>query len=146
MNDRILLALKAKPRELLFGRSFTPENTTPADIQPTLASDIDIHFALADSMRWNAHLLSLKRAEQQKSSFDANTKIVEFHIGDVVQWYDSPADGNRKSINKLAPRWSKPVQIYARFLNSFSLCDMNGVPLKYLDFVHSRRLRHFIPL
>ncbi|KAJ6583711.1 hypothetical protein B0H10DRAFT_2096661 [Mycena sp. CBHHK59/15] len=77
MNDRILLALKAKPRELLFGRSFTPENTTPTNLQPTAASDADIHFALADSLRWNAHLLSLQRAEQQKSSFDANAKIVE---------------------------------------------------------------------
>jgi hypothetical protein len=146
MNDRILVALKATPRELLFGRSFTPENHSPSTFAPTTATDADIHFALADSLRMTAHLRSLQRAEQQKSSFDSNAKIVEFRIGDVVQWYDSPADGNRKSINKLAPRWSAPVQIYARFLNSFSLCDMNGIPLKKQIFIHSRRLRHFIPL
>jgi transposase InsO family protein len=146
MNDRILVALKCTPRELLFGRSFTPEILSPLTLTPTTPTDADIHFSLADSLRWSAHLRSLQRSEQQKSSFDSNAKIVEFRIGDVVQWYDSPADGNQKSVNKLAPRWSAPAQIYARSLNSFSLCDMNGSPLKNQQFIHSRRLRHFIPL
>jgi hypothetical protein len=57
-----------------------------------------------------------------------------------VQRYDSEADSNKKSINKLVPRWSAPVQIYATFLNSFSLCDLNGIPLKNLQFIHSRQL------
>jgi hypothetical protein len=140
MNDRILVALKATPRELLFGRSFTPEQQAPALPAPTSASDVDIHFALADSLRWSTHLKSLHRAAQQKSSFDTNARIVEFKIGDVVQWYNSEADSNKKSINKLAPHWSAPVQIYATFLNSFSLCDLNGIPLKNLQFIHSRRL------
>ncbi|CAK5280016.1 unnamed protein product [Mycena citricolor] len=97
-------------------------------------------------MRWTAHLRSLERAAQQKSSFDANSKIVRFRIGDLVQWYDSEADNNRLSVNKLKPRWSAPVQIYAQHLNSFSLCDLEGKPLGNLQFVHSRRLRHYIPL
>ena len=59
---------------------------------------------------------------------------------------DSEADSNKKSINKLAPRWSAPVQIYACFLNSFSLCDMDSKPLKNLQFIHSQRLHHFIAL
>jgi hypothetical protein len=146
MNDRILIHLNTTPRELLFGRRFRPDDTSPAVPSPTTPADVDIHFALADSLRWNAHLLSLQQAERQKSSFDANAKIVEFHIGDVVQWYDSEADGNHKSVNKIAPRWSAPAQIYARFLNSFSLCDLNGVPLKNFSHIHSRRLRHYIPL
>jgi hypothetical protein len=147
MNDRILLALKAKPRELLFGRMFSPEHSAPpSEPQPTTTTDVDIHFALADSLRWSAHLLSLQRAEKQKSSFNKNARIVEFRIGDIIQWYDSPADMNRKSINKLLPRWSAPAQIYARSLNSFSLCDMNGIPLKNSLHIHSRRLRHYIPL
>lgn len=77
MNDRILTALKATPRELLFGRSFTPENQPPAGLAPTTAADVDVHFTLADSLRWSAHLGSLKRAAQQKASFHDNAKIVE---------------------------------------------------------------------
>ncbi|CAK5266800.1 unnamed protein product [Mycena citricolor] len=146
MNNRILLALKATPRELLFGRPFTLEQALPDQLSDTTASDADIHFAVADSIRWTAHLRSLERAAQQKSSFEANGKIVRFEIGDLVQWYDSEADNNRLSVNKLKPRWSAPVQIYARQLNSFSLCDLEGRPLKNLQFVHSRRLRHYIPL
>ncbi|KAK6987567.1 hypothetical protein R3P38DRAFT_2404803, partial [Favolaschia claudopus] len=146
MNDRILTALKNTPRELLFGRTFTPEQRQLPKTAPTSPSDADIHFALADSMRWTAHLRSLKRAAEQKASVEANSPIVEFRIGDLVQWYDSEADKNHLSVNKLKPRWSAPVQIYAKFLNSYSLCDLNGTPLKGLQFIHSRRLRHFIPL
>jgi len=147
MNDRILIHLNTTPRELLFGRTFRPEDAADApNPEPTTPGDVDIHFALADSLRWNAHLRSLQRTERQKASFDYNAKIVEFRIGDIVQWYDSPADDNHKSINKLAPRWSAPAQIYACFLNSFSLCDLHGIPLKNSDHIHSRRLRHYIPL
>ncbi|KAJ7164542.1 hypothetical protein C8R46DRAFT_1221051 [Mycena filopes] len=147
MNDRILIHLNTTPRELLFGRTFRPEDNADAPTpEPTTPNNADIHFALADSLRWNAHLLSLHRAEKQKNSFDSKAKIVEFQIGDLVQWYDSPADGNHKSINKLVPRWSPPAQIYARFLNSFSLCDLNGIPLDNSLHIHSRRLRHYIPL
>jgi hypothetical protein len=78
MNDRILVALKATPHELLFSRSFTPEQQAPALPAPTSASDVDIHFALADSVQWSAHLKSLHRAAQQKSSFDTNAHIVKF--------------------------------------------------------------------
>ncbi|KAK7012452.1 hypothetical protein R3P38DRAFT_2385282, partial [Favolaschia claudopus] len=146
MNDRILVALKATPRELLFARPFTSEQRPPAQLAPASNSDADIHFALADSMRWTAHLRSLKRAAEQKASIEANFPIIEFRVGDLVQWYDSEADKNHMSINKLKPRWSAPVQISAKFLNSYSLCDLEGKPLKNLQFIHSRRLRHFIPL
>ncbi|KAK7040458.1 hypothetical protein R3P38DRAFT_420207 [Favolaschia claudopus] len=82
----------------------------------------------------------------KKTSIEANAPIVEFKVGDLVQWYDSEADKNHLSVNKLKPRWSAPTQICAKFLNSFSLCSLDGIPLKNLQFVHSRRLRHFIPL
>jgi hypothetical protein len=95
---------------------------------------------VTESLQWDAHLLSLQKAKQQKNSFDNNAKIVKFKISDIVQWYDSPADENHPSINKLAPRWSGPVQIYACFLNSFSLCDLNGIPLKNSLHIHSQRL------
>ncbi|CAK5263795.1 unnamed protein product, partial [Mycena citricolor] len=85
MNDRILIALKATPRELLFGRPFTRDQAIPDQLSETTASDADIHFAIADSIRWTAHLRSLQRAAQQKSSFEANSKIVHFRIGDLVQ-------------------------------------------------------------
>jgi hypothetical protein len=145
MNDRILIHLNTTPRELLFGRQFRPDDTSPTVLSPTTPADVDVHFALADSLCWNTHLLSLQQAEWQKSSFDANAKIVEFHIGDIVQWYNSEADENHRSLNKIAPQWSAPAQIYACFLNSFSLCDLNGVPLKNISHIHSCRLRHYIP-
>jgi hypothetical protein len=56
MNDRILVALKSTPREVLFGRSITPENHSSNPTGLTTPSDADIRFALADSLRWTAHL------------------------------------------------------------------------------------------
>ncbi|KAJ7106154.1 hypothetical protein C8R44DRAFT_577196, partial [Mycena epipterygia] len=88
MNDCVLIYLNTTPRELLFGRTFRPEDSVDAP-RPTAThtSDVDVHFALADGLRWNAHLASLRQAEKQKASFDDNAKIVEFKIGDLVQWY-----------------------------------------------------------
>ena len=115
----------------------TPIPSTPL---PTSPSDIYINTTLTENFRANAHLLSLEDAERRKTSFDTNSPLTKFYIGNLIQVYDSAYS----AINKLAPKWSKPRIIYSEFSNSFSLCTMSGIPLKGL--FHSRRLRHYIPL
>ena len=144
MNDRILPALNATPRELLFGLSFRPDITTPLIPLPTDPSDTHINYTLSETFRANAHLLSLEDAERRKTSFDTNSPITKFKIGDLVQVYDSASDFNFSTVSKLTPKWSEPRIIYGEFSNSFSLCTTSGIPLKGL--FHSRRLRHYIPL
>jgi transposase InsO family protein len=144
MNDRILPALNATPRELLFGLPFRPDSTIPLVPLPTLPFDTHTNFTLAETFRANAHLLSLEDAERRKTSFDSNSPVTEFYIGNLVQVYDSASDFNYRSINKLAPKWSEPRIIHGKFSNSFSLCTTAGIPLKGL--FHSRRLRRYIPL
>jgi transposase InsO family protein len=144
LNDRILPALNATPRELLFGLPFRPDSTTPLVPFPTVLSDAHTNFTLAETFRANAHLLSLEDAERRKTSFDTNSPITKFCIGNLVQVYDSASDFNYRSINKLAPKWSEPRLIHGEFSNSFLLSNISGIPLKGL--FHSRRLRHYIPL
>jgi hypothetical protein len=139
MNDRILPALNATPRELLFGLPFRPDSTIPLVPLPTSSFDTHTNFTLAEIFRANAHLLSLEDAERRKISFDT-----KFYIGNFVQVYDSASDFNYRSINKLAPKWSEPRIIHGEFSNFFLLCTISGIPLKGL--FHSRRLRHYIPL
>jgi len=144
LNDRILPALNSTPRELLFGLPFRPDTATPTVPLPTSPSDIHTNLTLSDTFRANAHLLSLEDAERRKTSFDTNSPLTKFFIGNLVQVYDSASDFNYSAINKLAPKWSEPRIIYGEFSNSFSLCTLSGIPLKGL--FHSRRLRHYIPL
>jgi hypothetical protein len=144
MNNRILPALNATPRELLFGIPFRPDSTIPLIPLPTVPLDMHINFTLSETFRANAHLLSLEDAEHRKSMFDANSPITMFHIGNLVQVYDSASDFNYHAVNKLAPKWSEPRMIFCKFSNSFSLCTISGIPLKGL--FHSCRLCHYIPL
>ena len=144
LNDRILPALNATPRELLFGLPFRPDSTLPLVPLPTSPLDTHTNFTLAETFRANAHLLSLEDAERCKTSFDNNSPLTKFCIGNLVQVYDSASDFNYRSINKLAPKWSEPRIIHGEFSNSFLLCTTSGIPLRGL--FHSRRLRHYIPL
>jgi transposase InsO family protein len=144
MNDRILPALNATPRELLFGIPFRPDVTLPLIPLPTAPLDTHINYTLSETFRANAHLLSLEDAERRRSTFDANSPITKFSVGNLVQVYDSASDFNHRAVNKLAPKWSEPRIISGEFSNSFLLCTMSGIQLKGL--FHSRRLRHYIPL
>ncbi|KAF8232410.1 hypothetical protein L208DRAFT_1272146, partial [Tricholoma matsutake] len=67
-----------------------------------------------------------------------------FKPGCLVQIYDSTMDKNHSTLNKLKPRWSAPAMITAKFLNSFTPCTLEGMPLpgKY----HANWLRQYIPL
>ncbi|KAF8068831.1 hypothetical protein FPV67DRAFT_1780272 [Lyophyllum atratum] len=107
-------------------------------------TDVHTNFTLSEAFRFDAHLRALEDADRRKESFDKTSPITTFKIGDLVQVYDSASDFNHKSVNKIAPKWSKPRIIYAKSSNSFSLCTTSGIALKGLT--HSRRMRHYITL
>jgi transposase InsO family protein len=146
LNDRILPTLNATPREILFGMALRPDTNTipvPAPTQTT-NSDLDTHFTLSDSFRFNTHLRSITEAEQRKHIFDSQARVPNLKVGDLAQVYDSKSDFNYSTINKLAPRWSMPRIITGKYLNSFTLSTLQGIPLKGL--FHIRRLRPYTPL
>lgn len=112
---------------------------------PTLF-DAHINFTLAEAHWANAHLLSLEEAACHKLTFDSNSPISTFKVGNLVQVYDSASDFNYLAINKLklAPKWSEPHIIYAELSNSFSLCSLTGIPFK--GIIHSHHMCHYILL
>ena len=146
INDRIIPTLNASPREILFGMALHPDSNTepPITPQPLTTRDLDTHFTLANTLRYNTHLRSITEADRKKQIFDSNALVPNINIGDLVQVYDSKADFNFATINKLAPRWSIPRLITGKYLNSFALSTLNGIPLSGL--FHIRRLRPYIPL
>src|ERR1700683_3083399 len=146
LNDRVIPTLNATPREILFGMALRPNNDpTPVPIPtPTTNSDIDTHFTLSDSFRYNTHLRSITEAECRKHIFNSQARVPDLKIGDLTQVYDSKADFNHSTINKLAPCWSVPRIITGKYLNSFTLSTLNGILLKGL--YHMRRLRPYTPL
>jgi hypothetical protein len=58
LNDRILPALKATPRELLFGLPFRSDTPIPLIPLPTVPLDAHVNFTLTKTFRVNTHLLS----------------------------------------------------------------------------------------
>lgn len=146
LNDRIIPHLNASPRELLFGMPLRPDTdtSTPLTPQPTSIQDVDTHFTLADTFCYNTHLLSITEAEKCKHTYDSQARVPDLHIGDLVQVYDSKADYNHSTINKLAPRWSVPRIITGKYLNSFTLSTLQGTTIQGL--FHTRRLRPYTPL
>jgi len=146
INDRIIPTLNATPREILFGMALRPDTNSepPLSPQPTSPGDLDTHFSLADSFRYNTHICSLTESQRKKDIFDSKALVPDIKTGSLVQVYDNKADFNFTTINKLAPRWSVPRLITGKYLNSFTLSTLQGIPLNGL--FHIRRLRPDIPL
>jgi transposase InsO family protein len=147
LNDRVIPALNATPREILFGMALRPDTQTTnpiAELLPTTNNDLDTHFTLADSFRYTTHLRSIKEADRRKNIFDSKAQVPNIKTGDLVQFYDSKADYNYSTINKLAPRWSVPHLVTGEYLNSYTLSTLHGLPLSGL--FHIRRLRPYTPL
>lgn len=143
LNDCIRPALNATPHELLFGMSFGPERGLPLTSSPTVLHDVQIHSTLADIYRTHAHQLQLMEAEKRKLAFDKQVAPISFPISSLVHYYDSKADQNYRTVIKLKPRWSDPHLINGKYLNSYSLCTLNGIALNAK--FHTRRLRHYTP-
>ena len=146
LNDRIIPTLNASPREILFGMALRPDTNPLPHIppQPTSTTDINTHFTLADSFHYDVHLKSLNEAQRKKDLYDSKARVPILAVGDLVQVYNSKADQDFQTIHKLLPRWSEPLLITGKFLNSYTLSDLRGTPLTGL--YHIRRLRPFIPL
>jgi hypothetical protein len=144
LNDCIAPALNATAHELLFALTFCKDDSLPLVPNPTTPADTHTNFTLAETFRSNAHLTSLYEADRHKETFNSNSPITKFKIGDLIQVYDSASDFNFKSINKLNPKWSEPRIIFTESSNSFSLCTLTGLPLK--GITHTRRMQHYIPL
>jgi hypothetical protein len=145
LNDRIIPALKATPRELLFGMRFQPTRGLPDTHTQTTIQETQTNLSLTEILRMGAHQRQLEEAKKRKAAFDKKVGPPEvFGKGDLVQVYDSTMDKSFNTANKLKPRWSTPLMITAKFSNSYALCTLDGSPLpgKY----HARRLRHYIPL
>ena len=142
----IIPSLNASPREILFGMPLRPDSSMepPSSPQPLSSKDLDTHFTLSDAFRYNTHLCSITEADCKKQIFDSKALVPNINIGDLVQVYDSKADFNLATINKLAPRWSVPRIITGKYLNFFTLSTLNRILLS--DLFHIRRLRLYIPL
>ena len=83
-------------------------------------------------------------ADHKKQIFNSNACVPNVKVGDLVQVYDSKADFNFATINKLVLCWLIPHIITGKYLNSYTLSTLNGIPLKGL--FHIRRLCPYIPL
>ena len=146
MNDRVMPALLASPRELLFGMQLNHSFKAPHnnnDITETTTEDAVTNFRLSEILRDNVHLRSLIEADRRAAAFNDWVHPVTFALGDLVQIYKSKMDQSYETINKIAPKWSGPHIITGKYLNSYSLCTLTGTELqgKY----HARRLKRFIP-
>lgn len=99
---------------------------------------------MAETLHMRAHLLQLEIGAHHKSLWDAHMPAVQFTIEDLVQWYNSSRDGNHKTVNKLAPRWSTPHIIMGKSINSYSLTHINGtlIPGHYASY----RIDKYLPL
>ena len=116
----------------------------PLSPQPLSSKDLNTHFTLSDTFHYNTHLRSITKADRKKQIFDSKALVLNINIGDLVQVYDSKADFNLATINKLAPCWSVPRIITGKYLDSFTLSTLNGIPLSGLFHIH--RLQPYIPL
>ncbi|QRV94485.1 Retrovirus-related Pol polyprotein from transposon opus [Ceratobasidium sp. AG-Ba] len=118
LNDRMLLSLK-----------YTPQ--------------VETNMALTYALRQDAYATALEYASRRKKTFDKNICPIEFKPGDLVQRYDTRWDETHSSDRKLVPRWSSPLQVVSRALNSYTLEDLHGQP--FASAAHTRLLRPFVP-
>ncbi|QRV97192.1 Retrovirus-related Pol polyprotein from transposon [Ceratobasidium sp. AG-Ba] len=99
-------------------------------------------MALTHALRQDAYAHALEHANRRKQAFDKNVRSIEFRAGDLVQQYDARWDETHSSTRKLVPRWSGPLRVVSRSLNSYSLEDLHGNP--FTSAAHARLLRPFI--
>src|ERR1700720_1286878 len=128
----------------MFGLAITPEHTPPDSLNGTSIDMVNTNLSLADMLRMQAHLLQLKNAAKQKSTWDDHTSTTEFNIGDIVQWHNGKLDNSYKTKNKLLPQWSLPYIISGKSLNSYSLSTCHGTEIP--GSFHSRRHHRYVPL
>ncbi|QRV78980.1 Retrovirus-related Pol polyprotein from transposon opus [Ceratobasidium sp. AG-Ba] len=144
LNDRVLPSLRYTPRELLTGQPRAEHRIqlSHPSSEPT-QHEVDVNMALTYALRQDAYALALEHANKRKRAFDKHVRAIEFHPGDLVQRYNARWDETHSSTRKLVPRWSGPLRIVSRSLNSYALEDLHGQP--FASAAHARLLRPFIP-
>lgn len=146
MNDQILPVPRLSPQELLFGMKFTwlvHPPTADENLTDATADEAETTFALSDIIRADAHVCTLKEAEQKANTNNDKVHPVTYEVGDLVQFYHAKMDLSHESINKIAPKWLRPHIITGKFLNSYSICTLTGEAVKGMN--HPKLLKHFIP-
>jgi transposase InsO family protein len=106
LNNRVIPRLNATLREILFGMALCPDTQTTDlvfKLLPTTNNNLNTHFTLAESFQYTTHLRSITEADHCKNIFDSKALVLDIKTGDLVQFYNSKADYNYSTINKLAP-------------------------------------------
>ncbi|KAG9101356.1 hypothetical protein FRC07_010317, partial [Ceratobasidium sp. 392] len=132
------------PRELLTGQSRGEHRiqlSHPSN-NPT-STEVEVNMALTYALRQDAYAHALEHANRRKRAFDKHVRAIEFKPGDLVQRYDARWDETHSATRKLVPRWSGPLRVVSKSLNSYALEDLHGEP--FTAAAHARLLRPFIP-
>ncbi|KAF8578557.1 hypothetical protein K439DRAFT_1304312, partial [Ramaria rubella] len=69
------------------------------------------HMAFVDTLCSDGYARTLDHAIVQKQKFDKKVRVLGFQPGNIVQVYDKKLEKSFSIHNKLAPRWSGPLQI-----------------------------------
>jgi hypothetical protein len=77
LNDRIIPALKATPRELLFGMRFQPTRGLPDEHTPTTEQETLTNLSLTEIFRIGAHQRQLEEAHRRKVIFDKKNSLLD---------------------------------------------------------------------
>jgi hypothetical protein len=149
LNAHLLLAVKFRPKELLFGR-IVNTTETPIEVAATVFAEGDaaMHMAYMDQQRLDAFDRRIAYATACKAAFDrkvlgSTEGEVIFKPGELVQVFRSDLMRTVSNERKLTCRWSEPHRIQRHLLNSYTLETVEGLDMD--NTVSSRRLRHYRP-
>jgi transposase InsO family protein len=149
LNNRLLPAVKFRPKELLFGRVV---NTPPTPIEVAVsefsAQDARLHIAYVDQQLLDMFDGRVAYAKARKAVFDrrvlgSRAGEVIFKPGELVQVFRSDLIKTVSNDRKLTCRWSEPHRVRDCMLNSYKLETVEGLQMD--GTFSSRRLRHYIP-
>ncbi|QRV83928.1 Retrovirus-related Pol polyprotein from transposon [Ceratobasidium sp. AG-Ba] len=144
LNNRVVPTLQYTPRELLTGQLGAERRSQLSpDLSSTESQAVEVNMALTYSLRQDAYARALDYANKRKRAFDKKIRLVDYKAGDLVQRYDARWDETHSAARKLVPRWSGPLRVVSRALNSYTLEDLHGKT--FSTAAHAQLLRPFIP-
>jgi transposase InsO family protein len=148
LNNRILPALKFRPKELLLRMTINTPSTDldTTETEPT-HTEAAVHMAYAAQQRLDRYEATVKHAIARKNAFDKRVLKgpgeTTFHNGQLVQVYRSDLDYTFKTERKLLPKWSHPYRVKERIRNAYTLAQLDGTPVE--GEFSTRQLRAFTP-
>lgn len=132
LNSQILPALKYMPKELLLGMMVNTASTAVEDSSSVLCEDdAHRHLAFVAQQQLDGYDSVVRHAIKHKTAFDARVlahhpREVIFKKGQLVQVYRSNMDYTFRTEKKLIPKWSAPLRIQERIVNSYQLETLEG--------------------